>query len=56
MEAIIEAGKIICLFIGVLFTYVNSAKVVLREEVPMGNLVAQSISITGFFYLQWLIK
>ena len=47
--------KIICIFLVVLFTLVNSAKVWHKEAVPAINFLLQAIGITGFIVLQWLV-
>jgi uncharacterized membrane protein len=47
------AGKIVCLFIAVMFTVVNLLKASNKEEVPTLNLM--SSGITGFITLEWLL-
>ena len=47
--------KIICIFLVVLFTLVNSALVLHKNTVPAINFILQAIGITGFIVLQWLI-
>jgi len=48
-------AKIIVLFIGVLFTFSNTYRIMARNDLPAITIILQSIAITAFVVLQWLI-
>jgi hypothetical protein len=48
-------AKIIFLFLGVFFTSVNMIRAKLGLSIPPVNIVYETIGITGFVTLQWLI-
>ena len=57
-----EVGKVllildkgIFLFLGIMLTFVNFAKAYMKNTIPTLNFIIQSIGITGFIILQWLI-
>jgi hypothetical protein len=47
--------KAIFLFIAILFTIANIIRVIFKNDIPVTNTVLQTIGITGFIVLQWLI-
>lgn len=47
--------KIICLFIGVLFTFVNITKAIHKTSIFAINFILQTAGVVGFIVLQWLI-
>lgn len=54
MEIALEVLKIACLFLSVLFTGSNVARLVKGNDLPSGNVVFWAIGTTGFIYLQFL--
>jgi hypothetical protein len=51
----LEALKVLCLFLTVFFTVVNALRATLKQEVPLMNFIFQALGITGFVYIQWLM-
>ena len=47
--------KIICMFLTILFTLVNTVKVIGGTTVPAMNFILQAAGITGFIVFQWMI-
>ena len=47
--------KILCLFIGVLLSYLNTFNWAHKYEVDDVLVVLQTAGITGFITLQWLV-
>jgi len=47
--------KIAFLFMTVLFTLTNVIRTMLKNNVPAANMFFQTIGITGFIVLQWLV-
>ena len=47
--------KVLFLFLGVWFTCINTGKILTKSDVPSTNFLCQSIGITGFICLQWLM-
>lgn len=52
----VEIIKIICLFLSIMFTVVNVHRAIMKNTIPASNFMLQCGGITGFIYLQWLIK
>lgn len=52
---IILGLKVIFLFIAIMFTFVNVMRTISKNDVPSLNFALQSIGITGFITLQFLI-
>ena len=50
-----EILKIVFLFIAVLFIIANSIRIYYKNDVPFANIFYNTIGITGFIYLQWMI-
>ena len=48
------ALKIFCLFVGIMFTFVNVQRGFYKTNIPGINYAIQAASIAGFIYLQWL--
>lgn len=55
MEMIILISKLILLFIGIVITVSNFAKIYYKQTVELGYIIFQALAITGFIGLQWLI-
>ena len=51
----INVIKAIALFMAIWWTLIIVAKLLHNEAIPSGNFILQTIGITGFVYLQWLI-
>lgn len=49
------AGKFICLFVGLRYTFINAAKAIFKHGINSSNFVYQSLGISGFIILQWCI-
>ncbi len=47
--------KIICLFVGILFSYSNTMNSLNRHEVHSALVMLQITAVTGFITLQWLV-
>lgn len=52
----IESLKIVFLLLAVLFTIVNIGRIYYKQQIPVMNFILQAIGITGFIYMQWLMK
>ena len=50
----VEIIKVACLFMAILFTIVNGARVYQRNDIPMANFLYHAAGLTGFIYLQWI--
>lgn len=48
-------GKIIFLFIAILYTVVNGSRIIRGQHVPAANMITMAAGITGFITLMWLI-
>jgi hypothetical protein len=53
---ILEAIKIVCLFFGIWWSIVNAMRIIFKNDLPAINIFIQSLGITGFICLQWIIK
>ena len=47
--------KFIFLFIAIWWKNVNTVKTIRGEAIPFLNFIIESIGITGFVYMQWLM-
>ena len=45
--------KLICLFLAIWFTIVNTVKLIYKNRLPALNLIIQAIGITGYTILQF---
>ena len=53
---ILEAIKVLCLFVLFLFGPTTLAQICMRkEEIPAANFIWVAVGATGFIYLQWLM-
>jgi hypothetical protein len=48
-------GKIICLFLAILFTLSNVTRAYHKNAIPAINFILQAVGIAGFIVLQWMI-
>lgn len=55
MTTLLLFVKIICLFLAIFFSLVNTGRAWYKNLVSPINFVLQSIGITGFIVLQWLL-
>ena len=55
MNELILLGKVICLFIGIAFGFINVVKATYGHNISQWNNYLMSAGITGFITLQWLI-
>ena len=46
--------KLLFLFLAVMWTLVNTARFIGKQDIPALNFILQAIGITGFIWLQWL--
>jgi len=49
-----EILKLVCLFLGVFFTIVNTLKIIANSGIHAAWIILQALGITGFIYFQWL--
>lgn len=45
--------KLMCLFLGVWWSIVNFAKICIKDKIPAGNFLLQTIGIVGFIIIQF---
>jgi hypothetical protein len=48
--------KCLCLYLAIFFSLVNIMRAFAGNNIPRINFILQSIGITGFIILQWMIK
>ena len=53
---ILEIIKVVCLFVTILFTIVNAARLYNKNSLPVANFLLHGIGLTGFIYLQWIAR
>ncbi len=46
---------IIGLFIGIMFTYINTIKVITKQDIPPGNMLAVALGWTMFIAGTWIL-
>lgn len=47
--------KVVFLFCLIFWSIVNTARTFYKQDIPVGNMICHSISLTGFIVLQWLL-
>ena len=45
--------KFICLFLAILFGFVNISKLIFKQNIPAANMILMAIGIAGFIVLQF---
>lgn len=45
--------KLICLFFAIWITLVNISRIIMKNSMPVGNLLLQALSIFGYVVLQF---
>lgn len=47
--------KLICLYLAIKYTYVNTARIIKNKNVSNGNTTLMAMGIAGFLFLQFLL-
>lgn len=55
LSIVLFTGKVIFLFLGIWWTIVNVGRIICHQNVPSMNVVLQTIGITGFVVIQFLL-
>jgi len=55
MPIMMIVSKSLFLFMAVFFTLVNTGRMMSKQDLPFGNFIWQSVGVTGFIVLQWLL-
>lgn len=55
MSVVILIVKFICLLLGVVYGFSNTAKAYCKQNISNAQMFMMGLGITGFVFLQWVI-